>query len=112
MFLEQLWNVYEIRKVMKWFAGVSLDCNFWKISLAIFFSIIFVGFRLKRTKSIYDSYNAEVAAVQISSIKLENVSDTYSEFNTIKFDLRDEHDKYILYSTSTAWICKDWVLLH
>ena len=57
-------------------------------------------------KSIYDSYNAVVAAVQISSIKLENPSDTYSEFNTIKFDLTDEHHKYILYSAFTAWICK------
>ena len=57
-------------------------------------------------KSIYDSYNSEVVAVQISSIKLENASDTYSKFNTIKFDLTDEHDKYILYSVSTAWICK------
>ena len=55
-------------------------------------------------KSIYDSYNAEVAPVQISSIKLENTSDTYSEFNTIKFHLTDEHDRYILYSAFTAWI--------
>ena len=60
----------------------------------------------EQNKSIYDSYNAEVAAVQISSIKFENVSDTYSEFNTIKFDLTDEHDRYILYSAFTAWICK------
>ena len=57
-------------------------------------------------KSIYDSYNAEVVAVQIRSIKLENVSGTHSQFNTIKFDLTDEHDKYILYSAFTAWICK------
>ena len=60
----------------------------------------------EQNKSIYDSYNTEVAAVQISSIKFENVSDTYSEFNTIKFDLTDEHDRYILYSAFTAWICK------
>ena len=60
----------------------------------------------KQHKSIYNSYNAEVAAVQISSIKLENASDTCSEFNTIKFDLTDEHDRYILYSAFTAWICK------
>ena len=57
-------------------------------------------------KSIYDCYNAEVATVQMSLIKLENTSDIYSEFNTIKFDLTDEHDKYILYSAFTAWICK------
>ena len=60
----------------------------------------------EQQKSIYDSYNAEVKTVQISSIKLENASDTYSEFNTIKFDLTDEHDRYILYSAFTAWICK------
>ena len=57
-------------------------------------------------KSIYDSYNAEVAAMQIGSMKLENASDAYSEFNTINFDLNDEHDKHLLYSTFTAWICK------
>ena len=39
-------------------------------------------------------------------MKLENACDTYSEFNTIKFDLTDEHDRYILYSAFTAWICK------
>ena len=30
-------------------------------------------------KSIYDSYNAEVAATTVSSIRLENASDTYSD---------------------------------
>ena len=71
----------------------------------------FLGFLLvydssKQHMSIHDSYNAAVAAVQINSIKLENVSETYSEFNTIKFDLTDEHDTYILYSAFTSWICK------
>ena len=60
----------------------------------------------KQRKSFYISYNAEVAVLQISSIKLESASDTYSEFNTIKFDLTDEHDRYILYSAFTVWISK------
>ena len=55
-------------------------------------------------KSIYDSYNAEVAAT-VSSIRLENVSDTYSEFNTVKFDLTDNHEKQIMYSAFITWIC-------
>ena len=42
----------------------------------------------------------------MSSIKLENASDTYSKFNTIKFDLTDQHNRYVLYSAFTAWICK------
>ena len=44
--------------------------------------------------------------MQIGLIKLENASDTYSEFNTIKFYLNDEHDKYLLYSAFTVWVCK------
>ena len=49
--------------------------------------------------------NAEVAATTVSSIRLENASDTYSEFNTVKFDLTDDHDKQIMYSAFIAWIC-------
>ena len=56
-------------------------------------------------KSIYDSYNAEDAITIVSSIRLENVSDTYSEFNTVKFDLTDDHDKHIMYNAFIAWIC-------
>ena len=53
-------------------------------------------------KSIHDSYNAEDAATVVSSIRLENVSDTYNEFNTVKFDLTDDHDKHIMYSAFIA----------
>ena len=44
-------------------------------------------------KSIYDSYNAEVAVTTVSSIRLESASDTY------------EHDKHIMHSAFIAWIC-------
>ena len=59
----------------------------------------------RQHKSIYDSYNAEVAATGVSSIRLENASDTYNEFNTVKLDLTDEHDKHITYTTFITWIC-------
>ena len=55
--------------------------------------------------SIYDSYIAEVAATTVSSARLENASDTYSKFNTLKFDLTDEYDKHIMYSAFVKWIC-------
>ena len=55
----------------------------------------------------YDSYNAETAAVDIKYIKLQNASNTYSEFNTIKFDLTNEEDRYVLYNAFVAWITKD-----
>ena len=54
----------------------------------------------------YDSYNAETAAVSINYIKLQNASNTYSEFNSIKFDLNDEEHRYILYNAFVAWVTK------
>ena len=56
--------------------------------------------------NIYDSYNAEVAATNIKSIKLQNASNTYSEFNTVKFDLEDEEDRYNLFNSFRAWVTK------
>ena len=56
--------------------------------------------------NIYDSYNAEVAATNIKSIKLQNASNTYSEFNTVKFDLENEEDRYNLFNAFRAWVTK------
>ena len=70
-----------------------------------FLKILLVFDSSHQHKSIYDSYNAEVAVTTVSSIRLENASDTYSEFNTVKFHLTDKHDKHIMYSAFIAWIC-------
>ena len=56
--------------------------------------------------NIYDSCNAETAATSIKYIKLQNASNTYSEFNTIKFNLEDEEDCFILYNAFVAWVTK------
>ena len=56
--------------------------------------------------NIYDSYNAETTATSIKYIKLQNASNTYSEFNTIKFNLEDEEDRFILYNAFVAWVTK------
>ena len=53
--------------------------------------------------NIYDSYNAEVAATHIKSIKLQNALNTYSEFNKVKFDLEDPEDQYTLHNAFTAY---------
>ena len=54
----------------------------------------------------YDSCNAETAAVGINYMRLQNASNTYSEFNSIKFDLTDEEDRYVLYNAFLAWTIK------
>ena len=69
-----------------------------------FIEISLVYDRSNQHLSIYNSYNAEVAATQIKSIKLQNASNTYSEFKTVKFDLEDKEDQYMLYNAFTVWV--------
>ena len=55
-----------------------------------FLEISLVFDRSDHHLSIYDSYNSEVAVTKIKAIKLQNASNTYSKFNTVKFDLEDQ----------------------
>ena len=71
-----------------------------------FLEISLVWDKSDQHATIYDSYNAEIAATHIKSIKLQNASNTYSEFNTVKFDLTDEEDKYNLYNQFRAFVTK------
>ena len=69
-----------------------------------FLEISLVYDRSDQHIGIYDSYNSEVAATQIKSIKLQNALNMYSEFNTVKFVLEDLEDQYTLYNAFTAWV--------
>ena len=71
-----------------------------------FLTILLVHDRSDQHRSAYDSYNKELASTKIKSVQLENVSNTYSSFNTVKFDMSDAHDKYLLYMQFVAWYCK------
>ena len=35
---------------------------------------------------------------------MQNASDIYSEFNTVKFNLEDEEDQYTLHNAFVAWV--------
>ena len=61
-----------------------------------FLEISLVFDRSDHHLSIYNSYNSEVAATKIKTTKFQNASNTYREFNTVKFDLEDEEDRYSL----------------
>ena len=54
-----------------------------------FLSISLVYDKSDQHRSIYDSYNADLGSTKIKSIKLENVSNTYSSFNSVKFGTSD-----------------------
>ena len=76
------------------FQGANKQFSFLLISL--------VYDKSDQHKSIYESYNAELASTKIKSIKLENMSNTYSSFNSVKFDPSDGHDKYLRYCKGSS----------
>ena len=57
-------------------------------------------------RSVYDSYNTELASAKIKSVQLENASDTYSTFNTVKFDTGYANEKYLVYMQFVSRSCK------
>ena len=52
--------------------------------------------------TIYDSYNAKCAAKMIKSIKLANISDTYSTTSTMKCDTSNDTQKHMLWKQYVA----------
>ena len=56
-------------------------------------------------RSVYDSYNTELGSTKIKSVELKNASNTYSSFNTVKFNMSNAHDKYLVYMQFVAWCC-------
>ena len=49
-------------------------------------------------QTVYDSYDAELAATKIQSLKLENASTTYSLMGGLLYDTHNEDNKHWLYS--------------
>ena len=76
------------------FKGVNKQFSFLEISL--------VYDKSEQHNSVYDSYNAELAATHISPVQLENLNNKYGEINK-KYDLTDEHDKYLMCRNFVGW---------
>ena len=55
--------------------------------------------------SIYDSYNAELAAKSVKQIILSNFTETYSLTNGKKYDIYNPTQKYLLYKQFVRWSC-------
>ena len=76
------------------FTGASRQFSFVEIGL--------VFDKSEQHNSQYDSYNFELAATMIGSFQLENLNNKYGELNR-KYDLNDEHDKYLMSRYFVAW---------
>ena len=55
--------------------------------------------------TIYDSYNVELAAKYIKSVKLTNFTEIYSLTNEKKYDMNNLIQKHLLYKKFVAWTC-------
>ena len=55
--------------------------------------------------TIYDSYNVEMAAKIIKSVKLSSFTEIYSHTNETKYDIDNLTQKYLLYKQFVAWSC-------
>ena len=76
------------------FKGVNKQFSFLEISL--------VYDKSEQHNNVYDSYNAELAAMHITTVQLENLNNKYGEINR-KYDLTEEHDKYLMYRNFAGW---------
>ena len=71
-----------------------------------FFAIYLVCNKSNHHISIYSTYNVKLASTKIKSLTLENASNTYSTFSSVKLDTDDLHNKSLLYNQFVAWYCK------
>ena len=62
------------------------------------------GYAPERT-TIYNSYNVELAAKYIKSLKLSNFTVIYNLTNEKKNDIDNPTHKYLLYKQFVAWSC-------
>ena len=55
--------------------------------------------------TIYDSYDLELAAKMIQSIKFENTTSTYSLAGKLEYNYKNQHEKDMLYKMFIAYNC-------
>ena len=56
-------------------------------------------------KTIYDSYNREMAAQLIKTLKLTNFTELYSLTNEKRYDTDNLTQQHLLYKQSLPWSC-------
>ena len=88
-----------IQKTYKINAGQDSITQFDWIELSL------VNDKSDKHTTIYDSYNAEMAAKTIKSVKLSNFTEIYSLTNEKKYDTDNLTQKYSLYKQFVFWSC-------
>ena len=79
------------------FSGANRQFDWIEISI--------VPDKSDKHKTIYDSYNTEMAAQLIKSLKLTNFKELYSLTNEKKYDTDNLTRQHLLYKHFLAWSC-------
>ena len=85
------------QSLVVYFVGANRQFAFLELSL--------VYDKSDQHKTIYYSYNVEVATQKIKSLKNGNASSTYALTNEIKYDVDDADDADWLYAHFVAFVC-------
>ena len=67
--------------------------------------ISFVHDKSDKLTTIYDSYNRDMAAQNIKSLKLTNFTEVYSLTNKNKYDVDNLTQRHLLWKQFVAWNC-------
>ena len=95
-------KTYEIQK-----GSDSLNIEFFGANRQFdWIEISIVPDKSDKHKTIYDSYNREMAAQLIKSLKLTNFTELYSLTNEKKYDTDNLTQQHLLYKQFLAWSCK------
>ena len=95
---QQLFEVNKgIQSLTVTFKGAQRQFEWLEISL--------VYDKSYRHLTVYDSYDLELAAKMIQSIKFENTTSTYSLTGKLEYNYKNEDEKNILYKMFTAYNC-------
>ena len=79
------------------FLGASREFNWLEISL--------VYDKSHAHEAVYDSYDLELAAHLIESVKFVNASKAYSLTGKLSYDINNKDEKYLLYKIFVAYQC-------
>ena len=79
------------------FQGASRELNWLEISL--------VYDKSYAHETVYDSYDLELAAHLIESVKFVNTSKAYSLTGKLSYDINNKNEKYQMYKMFVAYIC-------
>ena len=69
-------------------------------------SVSLVDDKSTQHRNVCDSYNIELASKSVKAILLDNINNSYSLFNNVKFDLDEGDDQCQLYQQFVAWCSK------